>query len=326
MKNLRPQPTSWNLLNDWSLVAIEGAQARNFLQGQVTCDLVDMPANLTRLGAHCNPKGRVLFSFRALLEHDQRLLLRLPSSMLETAQTTLGKYLAFFKAEQQSLAESVRLRGMAGPEARSLLTQHLAAPAEEPGCWVACGSQKILTLDEERFECWLPPEQAQHLDSLFDAYRNPDGDNLWRLLDIRAGLGEVLPHTCEAFVPQTLNYQLLDGVSFRKGCYTGQEVVARLHYRGKLKRHMHRISFSWPEDQPLPPAGTQLPPALEAEPAGPAQCVSAAPAASTSVEALVVLNNGDLKAELLTGDTRKLHILPLPYAIPSDSQENSNIE
>lgn len=325
MKDASPHNTSWNLIRDWSLLAIEGPQARTFLQGQVTCDLVSLPANLSRLGAHCNPKGRMLFSFRALSEHEQRFILRLPNSMLEIAQKTLSKYLAFFKADQQSLADSTELRGMAGPEARALLTQHLGAPAQEPGEWVAYGTQKILTLNEHRFECWLTHTEAQHLDHLFEAYRSSNGDDLWRLLDIRAGLGDVFPETSEAFIPQTLNYQVLEGVSFRKGCYTGQEVVARLHYRGKLKRHMYRIGFSWPENQPLPRPGNQLPSGLEAE-AGPGQCVSAARAGGTSVEALAVLSESDLKSDLLIGDARKMHILPLPYAIPSDSQENSNIE
>lgn len=326
MKNTSPHSTSWNLISDWSLLAIEGAQARQFLQGQVTCDLVSLPANLSRLGAHCNPKGRMLFSFRALVEQEQRLLLRLPSSMLEIAQKALSKYLAFFKAEQQLLADSVLLRGIAGPEARSLLTQHLGAPAEGAGEWVAHGAQKILTFDAQRFECWLTPDEAHRLDSLFEDYRSTKGDDLWRLLDIRAGLGEVFPETTEAFIPQTLNYQLLEGISFRKGCYTGQEVVARLHYRGKLKRHMHRISFPWPEEQPLPSPGSQVPPAFESESAGQVQCVTAARADSDNVEALAVLSDADLTSEQLTGDPKKLRILPLPYAIPSDSQDNSNIE
>lgn len=321
-----PNATSWDILTDWTLLAIEGVQARQFLQGQVTCDLIDLPVNLSRLGAHCNPKGRMLFSFRALIEQEQRLLLRLPSSMLEIAQKTLSKYLAFFKADQQSLADTVLLRGIAGPEARSLLTQQLGAPAMDAGAWVACGTQKIVTLDEQRFECWLTPEEALRLDNLFEERRVIHGNNLWRLLDIRAGLGEVLPQTSEAFIPQTLNYQLLEGVSFRKGCYTGQEVVARLHYRGKLKRHMYRVSFPWPEDQPLPPAGTQLPPALGSESAGPAECVCAARADSDYAEALAVLSEADLQSERLTGDPKKLRILPLPYDIPSDSQDSSNIE
>ncbi len=326
MKDSSAQNTSWNLISDWTLLAIEGPQARSFLQGQVTCDLLNLPANLSRLGAHCNPKGRMLFSFRALLEQEQRLILRLPSSMLEIAQKTLSKYLAFFKAEQQSLAESTQLRGLTGPQARSLLTQHLCAPAEKPGQWVAQGAQKILTLGEQRFECWLTSDEARHLDSLFDTYRSADGNNFWRLLDIRAGLGEVLPQTSEAFIPQTLNYQLLEGVSFQKGCYTGQEVVARLHYRGKLKRHMYRVSFSWADSQPVPQAGTQLPPEFESETGGPGQCVSAARADATSIEALVVLSESDLTSELLEGAPRNLQILPLPYAIPSDSQDSSRTE
>lgn len=326
MQDASAQNTSWIQINDWTLLAIEGPQARNFLQGQVTCDLLTLPADLSRLGAHCNPKGRMLFSFRALLEEESRLLLRLPSAMLEVAQKTLGKYLAFFKAEQQSLAGSVLLRGMAGPLARTLLTQHLGAPSGKPGGWVACGAQKIVTLDDQRFECWLTPDEARRLDTLFEGQLSAEGDNFWRLLDIRAGLGEVLPQTCEAFIPQTLNYQLLEGVSFQKGCYTGQEVIARLHYRGKLKRHMYRLSFPWPEEQAVPPAGAELPPAFEAEAGGLAQCVSAARADSSSVEALAVLSENDLKSEQLLGNAKNFHILPLPYAIPSDSQANSNIE
>ncbi len=133
---------------------------------------------------------------------------------------------------------------------------------------------------------------------------------MWELLDIRDGRGEVRPETREEFIPQMLNLQCLGGVSFKKGCYTGQEIVARMHYLGKLKRRMYRISA--PGDTPPPPgASCQLP----GETANVGHVVMAQRADATNIEILVVLTaSATTVPEIeIDGQNMSIEILPLPY-------------
>lgn len=308
MTESRHNDTLWSPLTSWTLLSLSGPQALTFLQGQVTCDLRDALSNNTLLGAHCNPKGRMIFSFRALADTEEQLWLRVRTDMRELTQSSLGKYIVFSKA-QLGTVEATALRGFSGPRARALLTEHLAAPAAEAGQWVRHGEDRIVTLGPDRFECWLTPERAQALDEAFAHYAAEAGDNRWELEDIRAGIGEVCPETSELFTPQALNLPQLGGVSFRKGCYTGQEVVARLHYKGKLKRFMQRLTL---EGVPsLTPAQTLY----NGEGKKVAELVQYARSENGQTECLVVMDDNPLQSVELAGTRFGAYLLPLPYAV-----------
>jgi len=304
--------TLWLTLEEWALLGISGPQARDFLQGQVTCDLHQLESGTSLPGAHCTPKGRVVFSFRALAANDQQLVLRLPQSMAETAHEALGKYIRFSKAELSNDPAQRQLRGLVGPQAHQWLSQHLSEPAREPGHWVSRDGQTLLSLGEQRFECWLSPDWAEKLDQEFSQAAIPQGDNLWRLLDIEAGVGEVRPQTREAYTPQALNLPELNGVSFRKGCYTGQEVVARLHYKGKTKRRMRHLRIQDWGDSALPRPGDSL---LDDQGKALGEVLLAAQAGDTSLHLLAVIGKGsdELNRVSFEGNTHPVQIVPLPY-------------
>lgn len=301
--------THWLALTDWTLMAVSGPQAKTFLQGQVTCDIRELTPGESRLGAHCDPKGRMQLSFRALATSDERILLRIPRTMVEATTASLGKYIVFSKAELSDEGSHYRLRGLWGPQARELLTQQLTEPAMEAGQWVEHDGNVILTLGPERYECWLDPEQTGRLDH---ALGTPEtGDPLWRLLDIRAGLGEVVPETQGLFTPQLLNFTRIGAVSFRKGCFTGQEIVARLHYKGKLKQHMRRLALTSGEPHSLRP-GTPLYNEADKKVG---ELVTAAPDERSGWECLAVVDDRALEEVLRIDHTFPAEPLSLPYTV-----------
>lgn len=306
-------------LSHQGILAIEGPDAAKFLQGQVTCDVRELENQATRLGAQCDLKGRMLLSFRALQPTAEQILLRLHRGLITAAQSSLGKYIVFSKADLHDRSDNYRQIGLSGPDAADLLTRHLGAPPQALGQWVEHSGNLIIKLDEHRFECWIKPEQATAFWQTLASHCQLGGGHVWRLLDIRAGIGEVQPETQGLFTPQALNFQLINGVSFRKGCYTGQEVVARLHYRGKLKRHMYRVQFELESDALLPVPGQSV---VNHEQKNVGEIVMAAPATGGMAEALAVIADDQLEQTSLGSQTsQKLTHLPLPYAIPVEKED-----
>ncbi len=302
-------PTAgWHVLNDWTVMAVTGPQAQAFLQGQVTCDIRTLTPGESRIGAHCDPKGRMQMSFRALADTEERVLLRVPRSMTDATRESLGKYIVFSKAELTQ--ENYRIRGLYGPEAREQISELFVDPAREAGQWVRDQAGSIiLTLGSDRFECWLSEEQASTLDQTLGAPQ--PGDNLWRQLDIQAGIGEVLPPTRGQLTPQSLNFTQIGAVSFKKGCYTGQEIVARLHYKGKLKQHMRRLAVDTGDLEALPP-GT---PVQTDEGKKVGELVMAASISADQSECLALMDDRALDQPLRVGNTFPAKPLSLPYTL-----------
>ncbi|HEY0893054.1 MAG TPA: hypothetical protein VGE32_08340, partial [Cellvibrio sp.] len=178
--------------------------------------------------------------------------------------------------------------------------------------WIEKEGSFLIQLAQDRFECWIKSADATAFEQqLADHMVNGDLNN-WELLNIRAGVADIFPETVELFTPQEINYQLINGINFRKGCYTGQEIVARLHYRGKLKRHMYRFELSGNQ---LPAPGAALVNATTRNACG--HLVSAAIAADNRIEILASLLDEQLDQVTLETSTEILKQLPLPYAIPT---------
>ena len=300
-------------LDHYGLVGVEGPDAAKFLQGQVTCDVRELANGVTRLGAQCNIKGRMLVSFRALQLDEQRILLRMHHSLIEKALASFGKYIVFSKEKLHDRSNHYRRIGISGPAAESLLHAALGTVPEQEGNWVAAGDHIIIKLDQQRYECWLAAN-AEAVIATLSPHTVAAAENLWTLLDIRAGIGEVRAESYEMFTPQALNYQLVEAINFRKGCYTGQEIVARLHYRGALKRHMYRISFAAGEDI-LPPPGSVI---NNSEGKAIGDIVVAAYSNPQQAEALANLIDEQLPDAWL--GPKKLEHLSLPYAIPREEK------
>ena len=239
-------------LSHEGILAVRGVDAGKFLQGQLTCNLDYLSDSRASLGARCTQKGRMQSSFRILLEGDG-VLMAMATELLEPQLADLKKYAVFSKSKltDESTAwvrfglenadDALTGLGLELPPATDSVARHdaLIAIRVSPG----------------RAELWAPAEQAGTLQARLRAELTEADLNRWLLGQIRAGIGQVMPATRELFIPQMLNLQAVGGVSFKKGCYTGQEIVARMQYLGKLKRRLYRLQLDASE---LPEPGTAL--------------------------------------------------------------------
>lgn len=242
-------------LSHLGLIAARGSEVEQFLQGQLTCDVRQVTPDHGLLGAYCSPKGRALACIRLFQRDDDRYL-ELPRGLVEPTLNRLRKYVLRTKIALEDASDALARIGVAGSNTAALLMNLLGAVPEAANAVIRAtmsDGQDVTLIrlpgSTPRFELH---GAATALEAIWMALA-PEvtfgGSEPWRLLDILAGTPAVHPETVEAFVPQMLNLQLLDGISFQKGCYTGQEVVARTHYLGKLKRRMYLARV----DTPTPP-------------------------------------------------------------------------
>lgn len=309
-------PLSWTQLNQSQLLLIQGPDASKFLQGQVTCDLRELNNSVTRLGAQCSPKGRILLTFRALQINPETIALRIPSSMLEKAKQSFGKYIVFSKAKLIDAQHEYQLVGLYGNKSTELAKHIFHTLPIENGGHVEHEGNFLIQLDANRYECWIRQTNSAAFLQQITINTTQGSTNDWKLMDIAAGIADVYPETYEQLTPQEINYQLVNGINFRKGCYTGQEIVARMHYRGKLKRHMYR--FSIVTDQNVIP-GTAILNSITQQPAG--QVVESVRANPQEIEILASVLDEHLDRLTIAADPQKLKQLPLPYAIPTADEK-----
>ncbi|MEN5150250.1 YgfZ/GcvT domain-containing protein [Pseudomonas orientalis] len=296
------------------VLAVRGADAAKFLQGQLTCNLNYLTDTQASLGARCTQKGRMQSSFRILLQGDG-VLLAMASELLEPQLADLKKYAVFSKSKLTDESAAWVRFGLAHAD-QALSALGLALPVETDSV-VRTETLIAIRVSPGRAELWAPAEHAESLLSQLAATLPQAELNEWLLGQIRAGIGQVMPQTRELFIPQMLNLQAVGGVSFKKGCYTGQEIVARMQYLGKLKRRLYRLSLVAAH---LPEPGTALFAPSHNSSIG--EVVIAAKA-DQSIELLAVLqaeaaDNGDIRLGSLEGPG--LQLLDLPYALDRDRE------
>ncbi|MEN5093331.1 folate-binding protein YgfZ [Pseudomonas protegens] len=301
-------------LSHEGVLAVRGPDASKFLQGQLTCNLSYLSDSQSSLGARCNQKGRMQSSFRILLEGDG-CLLAMASELLEPQLADLKKYAVFSKAKLTDESANWARFGLSNADS-SLSGLGLELPQED-GAVVRADGLIAVRASSKRVELWVPAERAESLGQQLAA-QLPQGElNQWLLGQIRAGLGQVMAQTRELFIPQMLNLQAVGGVSFKKGCYTGQEIVARMQYLGKLKRRLYRLALPAGE---LPVPGTPLFSPTHNSSIGEVVLAAQAP---DQVELLAVLQaeaveDGNLHLGALEGPG--LQLLDLPYQLDRDRE------
>lgn len=240
-------------------VSIAGPDSQKFLQGQLTCDLVNLPDGHSTLGSHCNPKGRMISTFSALKLSQGEFIFRLPRDLAPIAQQALAKYAVFFKAELTDISDEHHWLGLQGPEVAQKAAQLLGFKAPSPGEVITfdvdgerCTAQVV---NESQLALLIPISKTRQLWQKLSTECEATGYDLWQRKQIEAGIPQVDAATSEIFIPQMTNLHLLGGVSFKKGCYTGQEVVARMQFRGAAKRRLYRANCEGGE---LPPSGVEI--------------------------------------------------------------------
>lgn len=242
-------------LSHCGLLEVRGLEAEKFLQGQITCSAVDVAPTLSSPGAYCTVKGRVVTSFQLLRPQSDLFWLRMRGDLLEIAARTFSKYIVFSKAKL-AIDESVIGIGLHGATIDSALRELIGTlPTQQNGAVGYAGG--VLWQGDsagKQFEYWGPADAAAKLWAHCAPHAVAAGSRYWRRLHIHAGNAEVCAATSEMFLPHMLNYHETGAINFKKGCYTGQEIVARTHYRGQVKRHLLRAELNGPP----PVAGSDI--------------------------------------------------------------------
>lgn len=299
-------------LSHWGLIGLAGEDAQSFLHGQITNAVQGMAPERAVFAGYCSAKGRMLANFLVIRRGDD-LLIMLPESLREAIQKRLGMFILRAKVKSRDAGgEWVRL-GLAGTGADNQVTEIVGAPLPEAMLGVAQSERALaIRLGAERFDLFVRPEEAPAHWAKLATRARPVGAAVWEGLLVNAGIPTILPVTQDQFVPQMANMDLLYGVDFKKGCYPGQEIVARTQYLGKVKRRTYRASLA-----STPTAGTHV----YAPETGDQHCgaiVSAAPSPAGGCECLVCVQIGAVEAgEVHVGapNGERLEFLPLPYEI-----------
>lgn len=302
----------------YGLLEIKGPDASKFLQGQVSCDVRELATQTTRLGAQCNLKGRMLLCFRALQTNPDTIMLRVDAGLVAQGLANLGKYSVFSKVTLSDASPHYRVIGIAGTQAADTIKTAFGLELTHDDDWQAAGDHLVIRLAHDRYECWLAAPHAETAWDKLSTQAAPTSANLWTLLNIQAGIGDINPATYELLTPQAINLQLVNGINFRKGCYTGQEIVARLHYRGNLKRHMYRFACTL-TDAALPASGSEL---KNAEGKNVGEVILAAYSGNQTAELLASVVDDERTAIYLANNPQKLSLLSLPYAIPTPNEDS----
>ncbi len=314
---------SGSVMADFShdgLIAVRGKDALAFLQGQLTNDIEKVNHGHSQISGYCNPKGRLLAIFRIFYRNDTYYL-QLPNAILETVMQRLQKYILMSQLTLEDAGDSLVRIVCAGPDSEtalaSIFTELPAAPNEAR----QTGEITIIRLPcndlSARFFICGDCLAMEKIWSVLDARSAPVGAIAWSQLDIRAGIPEIYPDTVEEFIPQSVNLELLDGVSFKKGCYTGQEIVARLQHLGKTKRRMYRVSI---KTEQAPPPGTPIY-LKQGEKQSVGTIVKSVMTGDGTCDtlAVIMIEHHDAGTLCLSANEAAVSLETLPYAISSEA-------
>ncbi|MCW8956858.1 MAG: folate-binding protein YgfZ [Gammaproteobacteria bacterium] len=303
-------------LSHLGLISAYGDDAATFLQGQLTNDIKLVDLQHSQLSACCTPKGRILSNFR-IFKRQETLYLRLPQEQLESSLKRLQMFILMSKVTMEDSTDSLVHIGLSGPDADQHLQQFIPEIPELVDGVSQCNDYTVIKLagPHPRFEIYGELEPMSKLWQHLDVHAALVGADAWSMLDVLAGIPTIYPETSEAFVPQMINMQVINGVSFKKGCYTGQEVVARMQYLGKLKRHMFRVHID--THVPVKP-GDALYAAGSTSGQGTGTIVEAKLVPDDGYEGLAVINISDAEQsglKLIDENGPAITIKPLPYSL-----------
>ena len=304
-------------LSHLGLIQFSGEDTQAFLQGQLTCDVMKVKSDTAQYGGYCTPKGRLLANF--LLWQEEGYLMQLPASLCAAIQRRLSLFVLRDKVQLTNISDSFIRIGIAGKNAR-MLAEQVTGVKLDPDHRLAVQHNEqtsIICLAPNRFEFVVDIEYAPTLWAHLTETTIPAGAACWDWLDIQSGIPVILPATQEQFIPQMVNLDTIDGVSFQKGCYPGQEIVARTQYLGKIKRRMYLAHIA--TDTPATPGDDLFSPSTAEQSCG--KIVNAAPAPNGGYDVLAVIQKSSSEAGKVHWKAHNgpvLEISPLPYLLSPD--------
>lgn len=300
-------------LGQFGILKVSGEDAQSFLQNLFSSDVKAVTPGQAQLSSFNTAKGRMLATFLIWKTGDDYFL-HLPRGLCAPIQKKLSMYVLRTKVKIADASNEIVCLGMAGNEARPLVDECFTSAPQDIMAVAQHSHGSVIRLGDNRFQINTTPQHASALWKCLSHGALPAASNCWDWLNIRAGIPVVLPATQEQFVPQMANLELIGGVNFKKGCYPGQEIVARMQYLGKSKRRMYLAHIAGAAK-----AGDGLFSAeIEGQTCG--MVANAAPAPDGGSDLLAVLQISSHDAQSvhhgsLQGET--LQFLPLPYAIPA---------
>lgn len=227
-------------LNNFDLIAVAGEDASRFLQGQLTCNVDKVTKTRSVCGAYCDINGRIISDLRLIAMNDALYLL-CARGMGFAVKKVLDKYIVFSKAKTTLVTNQYQRFGVYGPGASDSVHSLFGGSPSQEGDVLQVEGGVIFRLRgaEPRYELLMSVEQDDMLERLEDIGVTDDLEE-WELADIREGIVHIHPEIQDTYTPQLLNYDITGIIDFKKGCYTGQEIVARMHYRGTAKKRLFR--------------------------------------------------------------------------------------
>jgi folate-binding protein YgfZ len=296
-------------LSHFELLRFSGADAQPFLQGQLTCNVLQVTPAAACYGGYCTPKGRLIADF-LLMRTPQAYLMHLPADSCAVLAERLRKFVLRARVEIER-ETALRAIGIAGPDAVALLRQSVGEPPRLPLESVQYPGATLLRLPGGAFLAIAPQPDMAGLWDVLARQAVPAGMECWNWLQIRAGIPWITAATRGQFVPQMVALDAIGGVDFQKGCYPGQEIVARTHYLGEVKR-----TLRFGHGEGLAAAADAL---LSADGQSRGMVVNAAPAPDGSTDLLAVVQtdmDGD-QLRLRSADGPGVRISQLSGAGPA---------
>ncbi len=303
-------------LSHLNLIQFAGEEAQAFLQGQLSNDVRLLDGGNTQYTSYNTPKGRMLANGLLWQNAPGSYLMQLPAGLREAVQKRLTMFVLRAKVKISDVSDAWVRLGVGGPGAQAAVAGAMDAVPAVPHGLAQNSHGSVMRLPGDHFELLIAPDRAQAVWMALTRHAQPAGADAWDWHMIRAGIPTVLPPTQEQFVAQMLNYELIGGVNFKKGCYPGQEIVARTQYLGKLKRRMYLAQL---ENAAEPQPGDELYSADMPDQAT-GMIVNAAPAPTGGFDMLAVIQISSAEQHAIhwkSADGPVLRLEALPYAVPA---------
>ncbi len=305
-------------LSQYSTLVIAGDDAASFMQGQFTNDIDKLDDDNSQLSGFCDKKGRMIANFR-LFRYQKNYFLSIKNDLVDLSIEHLQNYILRAHVAIQDVSEQLIHLGLSGAGATKLLTPFIETINEEVDSVSQNENYVAIRVAglQPRYEIFCSLEHAKKLWEKLVTQTAIVNSSSWDYLNIQAGIPYIDSHTSGEFVPQMANMELINGVSFTKGCFTGQEIVARMHYLGKLKKRCYKIHID-SEDRPA--AGDKL----FAENARAGQntgaIIQAEKNPKSGYDALAVIQIADTASKLFLGDADGpvVTVKELPYSFESE--------
>jgi folate-binding protein YgfZ len=276
-------------------------------------DINEVTEDRAQLSSLNNPKGRMLASM-LIWRSGNDYLLQLPRALCEPMRKKLSMYVLRAKVKFSDASDEIVMLGLSGENAQEILHRQFGELPQQPYGYTDFGQAGVLRYSDTRFQISTAAQYAPALWQAFSQHAQAAGSVCWDWLNIHAGIPVILPLTQEQFVPQMVNFELLGGVNFKKGCYPGQEIVARMQYLGKLKRRMYLAHL---DSDAAPQPGDELYSAdMEGQASG--MIANVSPAPGGGYDALAVLQISSVESQTVHWKSLQgavLQFLTMPYPL-----------